>query len=186
MIDILEAEFTYGDVPANIVASDVALEAGVSDVNAATMIAASWIQAETFCNRAFLPITSGKVVIKVSQEQAWRWPRYPFPDDLIIEVFSQGSWVPHSETYVAAAGIVELVPWTLYRLTQSGTVTPPAPSTNVVQAVTNLALYQLVQMPQRREFKNQTAGDTSLTRENLQGLFWASGAGILLANEVRQ
>ncbi|MBO9478249.1 hypothetical protein J7382_11950 [Shimia sp. R11_0] len=186
MIEVLETEFTYGDAPANISASDVALEAGVSEVDAATMIVASWIQAETFCNRAFRPITSGKVVIKVAQEQAWQWPRYPYPDDLVIEVHSKGSWVSHSETYVAVAGLVELVPWTLYRLTQSGTVTPPPPNDTVVQAVKNLALYQLVQMPQRREFKSQTAGDTSLTREEIKGLFYASGAGALLASEVRQ
>lgn len=186
MIELLETEFTHGDAPSSLVASEIALEAGVSEVDAATMIAASWIQAETFTNRAYRPITSGKIIIRVNQEQAWQWPRHPYPDDLTIEVHLNGSWVSHAETYVAVAGLVELVPWTLYRLTQTGAVTPPTPGSNVIQAVANLALYQLVQMPQRREFKNQTAGDTSLTRENLQGLFWASGAGILLANEVRQ
>ncbi|WP_197917978.1 hypothetical protein [Thiosulfatihalobacter marinus] len=186
MIEVLETEFTYGDAPAGIVASEVALEAGTSEVEAAAMLAASWIQAETFCNRAFRPVETGKVIVKVAREQAYRWPRYPYPDGLTIEVYMNGSWLSHSETYIPSAGLVELVPWTLYRLTQTSTVTPPAPSANVLQAVRNLALYQMIQMPHRREFKNQTAGDTSLTREGLQGLFWASGAGILLASEVRQ
>ncbi len=186
MIDLLETEFTHGDAPSDLVASEIALEAGVSEVDAAAMIAASWIQAETFTNRAFRPVTAGKVIIKVNREDGYRWPRYPYPADLDVEVYLNSSWLSHSETYVAEVGLIELVPWTLYRLTQVGTVTPPAPTANVVQAVRNLALYQLVHMPQRREFKSQSAGDTSLTRENLQGLFWASGAGILLANEVRQ
>lgn len=186
MIELLEPEFTHGDSPATPVASEIALEAGVSEVNAAAMIAASWIQAETFCNRAYRPITAGTVIIKVGREQAWRWPRYPYPAALGIEIYQNSQWVSHSETYVASAGLVELVPWTLYRLTQTGTVTPPTPGANVVQAVANLALYQLIQMPQRREFKSQTAGDTSLNREQLMGLFYGSGAGILLASEVRQ
>ncbi len=186
MIELLETEFTYGEVPANLAASDIALEAGVLWDEAEAMIAASWIQAETFTGRTYRPVTSGTVIIKVSQEHPYCWPRHPFPNALGVEVYQNGQWVSHTETYVAAAGLIELVPWTLYRLTQIGTVTPPDPASNVVRAVQNLALYQLIQMPQRREFKSQTAGDTSLNREQLMGLFYGSGAGILLANEVRQ
>ncbi len=186
MIELLETDFTYGDFPANPVASAVALEAGVSEAEAAAMIAASWTQAETFTRRAYRPILTGKLIVKVSQEAPYRWPRYPYPASLGVEVYLGGQWVEHSETYIPDAGLIELVPYTLYRLTQPDTVTPPAPAQHIVQAVKNLALYQLIHMPQRREFKNQSAGDTSLSREQLMGLFFGSGAGILLANEVRQ
>lgn len=191
MTDFLNVEFTYGDDPASPVASDVALEAGVTEAEAQAMIAASWIQAETFTKRCYRPVTAGKLVLHTDEFSMIRWPRYPFPDEITVEREQNGSWLDASNeasflSMFPEAGILELYEFTTYRITQVGTVTPPAPSANVVQAVTNLALYQLVQMPQRREFKNQTAGDTSLTRENLMGLFHASGAGILLANEVRQ
>jgi hypothetical protein len=78
-----------------------------------------------------------------------------------------------------------LEPGARYRVSQVGTITPPAPGAHVVEAVRALALYQLIHSPARREFRQMNAGDGSLTREALDGLFRASGAGILLAGEVR-
>ena len=125
-------------------------------------------------------------MVNAHQEEVFKWPRHPFPAGLDIEVYLNGEWVDHTETYVAVAGLVELGPLTMYRLTQVGSVAPKPPAPNVLQAVQSLALYQLIWSPQRREFKSQSAGDTSLNREQLMGLFYGSGAGILLANEVRQ
>ena len=63
---------------------------------------------------------------------------------------------------------------------------PGAPvSAEVVQAVHNLALYQLIHAPSRREFKSQSSGDFSFSREALIPVFRGSGAGALLAGEVR-
>ncbi|MEO0939876.1 MAG: hypothetical protein AAFY38_17125 [Pseudomonadota bacterium] len=56
---------------------------------------------------------------------------------------------------------------------------------HVLEAVRCLALYQLIQSPSRREFRTVTAGDSQLTRESLGPLFKMSGAGILLASEVK-
>lgn len=56
---------------------------------------------------------------------------------------------------------------------------------HVTEAVRNLALYQLIQSPARREFRTIVAGDGTLTREALGPLFKMSGAGILLASDVQ-
>lgn len=56
---------------------------------------------------------------------------------------------------------------------------------HVTEAVRNLALYQLIQSPARREFRVIQAGDSMLTREALGPLFKMSGAGILLASDVK-
>ena len=50
----------------------------------------------------------------------------------------------------------------------------------------NLAVYQLIQQPARREFKSQTMQDTTVTREAMMGVLYGSGAGALLASEVRK
>ncbi len=189
MITHIETDFIPGAAPALLFdgpsPSDVALEAGVSGGEADAMIAAAWAQVEAFTGRAYRPITAGKVIIRVSSPIAYQWPRHPFPEALTIEVLSNGTWVPHWETYVPAAGLVELEIYTLYRLTQVGTVTPPAPPAHVFQAVINLALYQLIHAPARREFRAQSAGDSSFTREALMGVMYGSGAGALLASEMR-
>lgn len=187
MIQNLETKFTHADFPASPVAPDIALEADVSEADALAAIQGAWQLVETFTGRTFRDTTAGKVIVKVAQEHPFPWPRFPFPDALTIEVFSNssGGWVDHHEIYIPALGWVELVPWTIYRLTQVGTVTGETPSPAVMQAVRNLALYQLVHAPARREFKSQTAGDTGFSREGVMGVMYGSGAGALLAGEVR-
>ncbi|MCP4206747.1 MAG: hypothetical protein GY767_06845 [Shimia sp.] len=101
-----------------------------------------------------------------------------------MEYLSGGEWVAHSETYIA--GVIDLEGPLTYRLTQPNSVTSAMPKPHVLQAVFNLAVYQLVFSPQRREFKSQNAGDSGFSRENLMGLFYGSGAGALLASEVRK
>lgn len=56
---------------------------------------------------------------------------------------------------------------------------------HVVEAVRCLALYQLIHSAARREFRTITAADSTLTREALGPLFRQSGAGILLASDVK-
>lgn len=185
MIELLEPTFAYGDFPETPVASDLALKADTTEAEASAMIKLAWSQVESFTKRTYRDITTGVVIVKVKIEMPFQWPRFPFPVSLGVEVLSQGSWVPHSESYVASVGWVELVPFTLYRLTQVGTVSAWPASEAVVQAVSNLAEYQLIQAPHRREFKSQTAGDTGFTREALMGVLYGSGAGAMLAGEVR-
>lgn len=67
----------------------------------------------------------------------------------------------------------------------TGRVYPVEPPAHVVEAVRLLALYMLIHDPARREFRTVTAGDSTLAREAVGPLFRMSGAGILLASEVR-
>ncbi|MCP9481666.1 hypothetical protein NNA36_06785 [Shimia sp. CNT1-13L.2] len=184
MIEHISTDFTRGELPASPIASEVALEAGVTEAQAQALISAAWEQAETFTGRTYYPVTAGSVVLRVKGAELYTWPRYPFPETLTVEALSGGEWVSHSETYIA--GMIELEGPLTYRLTQPDTVTPPTPKSHVLQAVFNLAVYQLVYSPQRREFKSQNAGDSGFTREHLMGLFYGSGAGALLASEVRK
>ncbi len=186
MIANLEVDFTYGADPASPTAVGIALEAETEQETAQAMISASWVQAENFVRRSYRETLTGSAVIKVSSEMPYRWPRYPYPAALTIEVLIDGVWVPHSETYSPGLGIIELVPWTVYRLTQTAPIPACPIGVHVIQAVNNLALYQLIHGPARREFKSQQAGDSSLIREQVMGLFYGSGAGALLASEVRQ
>lgn len=65
-------------------------------------------------------------------------------------------------------------------------IAPPNPiRPNVTAAVHNLALYLLIHDPARREFRSKSAGDSSFTREGKMGALCGSGAGALLASEVR-
>ncbi|MBV7393259.1 hypothetical protein [Mameliella sediminis] len=166
-------------------ASDVALEAGSTEAEAEAMLSAAWQQVEAFTGKTYRTTTSGTVIVKVSSPTVWTWPRYPFPEALTIEAYSQGAWVAWSETYIAAAGLIELEPFTLYRLSHTDNVPAATITPAVTQAVHNLALYQLIQGPSRREFKSQQAGDSGFTREQLMPVFYGSGAGALLASEVR-
>lgn len=59
------------------------------------------------------------------------------------------------------------------------------PGAHVLEAVRNLALYQLIHSPARREFRTVSAGDSTITREALGPIFKMSGAGILLSGEVQ-
>ena len=184
MIEHISTDFTRGELPAMPLASEVALEAGVTEAQAQAMIAAAWEQAEAFTGRSYYAVTAGNFILQVKGAELYTWPRYPFPEALKVEYLQGDEWVPHSETYVA--GMIELEGPLTYRLTQVGAVQPPTPKANVLQAVFNLAVYQLVYSPQRREFKSQNAGDSGFARESLMGLFYGSGAGALLASEVRK
>lgn len=181
----LETTFTLGADPASPVATDIALEADCTEAEAQAMISTAWAQVEAFTNRSYRPITAGKVVLTTSGFDTYPWPRHPFPAAITVEILLGGSWVANPALYVAELGLVDLETHTTYRLTQSGTVAGRTPSAAVVQAVTNLALYQLIHAPARREFKSQSAGDTSFTREAIMGVLYGSGAGAMLASEVR-
>lgn len=184
-ITYLDVTFATRAAPEAPRATDIALEAAVSEALATAFIGAAWEQAETFCGRCWRGIASGEVLIRVDAPTEYRWPRYPFPDAITAEIWSDAArgWEPIALNY--RAGFIDLLPGSLYRLTQSPTDPVPAPS-HVVQAVANLAIYQLIQSPARREMKSQTFGDTALTRENLMGALYGSGAGALLASEVRK
>ncbi|MBN8630717.1 MAG: hypothetical protein J0L76_07670 [Rhodobacterales bacterium] len=186
MIALLETSFTPGaDPTTSIVAADVALEADCTEAEAEAMLSASWAMVEAFTGTMYRDMDAGKVIVKLASAVPFRWPRCPFPAALTVEAYSGGVWVPSSARYIADVGTIDLEPFTLYRLTQEGTV-PGAPvSAGVVQAVQNLALYQLIHAPSRREFKSQSSGDFSFSREALMPVFRGSGAGALLAGEVR-
>ena len=186
MISVLETSFTPGPDPASsIVAADVALEADCTEAEAEAMLTASWAMVEAFTGTSYRAITAGKVIVKPACPIGFRWPRSPFPEALTVEAYASGGWAPASARYIPDAGIIDLEPGTLYRLTQEGEVPGALVTPGVVQAVHNLALYQLIHAPSRREFKSQASGDFSFSREALMPVFRGSGAGALLAGEVR-
>lgn len=187
MIEFLEATFTPNPAPVGLIsASDVALEAGASEQQAAVFIAASWNMAETFTGRAYRGIASGEVLVRAHDPHEYRWPRYPFPDTITAEVWSDHlrGWDPVQVAY--RGGYLDLCAGQMYRLVQAPTPPVDPMPQHVVQAVFNLAVYQLIQQPARREFKSQTMQDTTVTREALMGVLYGSGAGALLASEVRK
>ncbi|WP_323783426.1 hypothetical protein [Thalassovita sp.] len=187
MITLLETTFTPGDDPAtSLLASEVAFEADATETEATAMLSASWSQIEAFTGRTYRDTTAGKIIVKTDAPMQYQWPRYPFPDALTVEAYSGGFWASATASYVAEAGLIDLDPFTLYRLTQTGTVAGAPVTAGVEQAVYNLALYQLMQGPSRREYRSQTSGDFAFTREALMPVFRGSGAGALLASEVRQ
>lgn len=193
MTTIVHFTQTRGALPASPDAVSVALEASVSNDRASALIAASWALVETFTGRNYWPVTAAVAVAEppasppVAESGTAAWPREPYPADVSVEVWNAGAWVADAGAdYVPELGLTILLePGARYRITQTGTITPPAPGAHVVEAVRALALYQLIHSAARREFRTMTAGDSTLTREALDGLFRASGAGILLAGEVR-
>ena len=185
MISHLEPTFTYGDYPAEPFSFDVAFDADTTEAEALALIQSAWAQAEAFTNRTYRPITAGKCIVKVASPMPFQWPRHPYPAGLSVEVLAGGNWVEHRETYIPVLGLVELEPFTVYRLTQQGSVEGNTPAPHVIEAVRNLATYQAIQGPVRREFKSQSTGDSGFSREALMGLMYGSGAGALLASEVR-
>lgn len=186
MIEFLEATFTPNPVPDLLSASDIALEAGASAQQAAVMIAASWNMAETFTGRAYRGIASGEVLVRAHDPHEYRWPRYPFPDIITAEVWSDHlrGWDPVQVAY--RGGYLDLCAGQMYRLVQAPTPPLDPMPPHVLQAVSQLAIYQLIQAPSRREFKSQTMADTTFTREAVMGVLYGSGAGALLASEVRK
>ncbi|MEO0485150.1 MAG: hypothetical protein AAF092_04485 [Pseudomonadota bacterium] len=183
-MSITEFSQTRGDMPTTPDATSVALEAGTTNERAASMIAASWSLAETYTGRLYWPVSAATAAGALDAGGSACWPRYPFPEALTVEQWDGTAWAAYAAEYVPDTGEVLSLPAGRYRFT-SGAVTPEQPQPHVVEAVRALALYQLVHSPARREFRNITAGDSTLTREALAGLFRASGAGILLAGEVR-
>jgi hypothetical protein len=151
------------------------------------LIAASWALVEVFTGRSYWSVTEAVGMAFVPEAGGdVCWPRHPCPEAVVVEMRSAGAWtVAASADYVQEFGTVSGLVEGRYRITQTGEVTPDAPAAHVVEAVRALSLYQLIHSPARREFRQINAGDSSLTREALDGLFRASGAGILLAGEVR-
>ena len=82
-----------------------------------------------------------------------------------------------------AAAVIE-ASWHLAENWTGQTYDDATPGAHVTEAVRNLALYQLIHSPARREFRTIQAADSTLTREALGPLFRMSGSGILLASEV--
>jgi hypothetical protein len=186
MIALLETAFTPGPTPTLFPSAyDVALEADTTEYEAMAILEASWGMVEAFTGKTYRETTAGKVIVKAACPMAFRWPRYPFPDVLAVEAYTGGEWAPATASYVAEAGIIDLEPFTLYRLIQVGVVAGAPVSAEVERAVHNLALYQLIHASSRREFRSQSSGDFSFTRESLMPVFRGSGAGALLAGEVR-
>ncbi|WP_415920583.1 hypothetical protein [Tateyamaria sp. SN6-1] len=183
-MSITEFSQTRGTLPTSPDAASVALEASTTNDRAASMIGASWSLAETYTGRLYWPVNAAVAVGVLDAEGAVTWPRYPFPAALTVEQWDGTAWAAYAAEYVPDTGEVLSLPVGRYRFT-SGSVTPEEVQPHVVEAVRALALYQLVHSPTRREFKTITAADSTLTREALAGLFRASGAGILLAGEVR-
>lgn len=177
---------TRGTVPAIPSATDVALEASVTQDRAAAMIAASWHQAETWTGRLYWPVTAATLIAELGDDAtSLRWPRRPAPDVVTVEVRTGGDWIAATGyDYIPETGtLTGLTAGATVRVAQDGTLTPAAPAAHVVEGVRALALYQLIHSAARREFRTIGAGDSSLTREALDGLLKASGAGILLAGE---
>ncbi|MBE1282148.1 MAG: hypothetical protein GJ676_02435 [Rhodobacteraceae bacterium] len=183
---ITQIDLTRGTAPTTPTAVDVALEASVTNERATSMIEASWHLAEAYTGRTYWPVTAAVAVATLEADGTVTWPRYPYPSAVTVDEWQGGAWASHTgHEYVPETGEVLNLTAGRYRITQTGTVTPDEPQPHVVEAVRNLALYQLIHSAARREFKTMTAGDSTLTREQLYGLFKGSGAGVLIASEVR-
>ena len=184
---ILNFTQTRGARPSVPLPTEVALEAAVTQDRATALIGSAWNMVEAFTGRNFWPVTAAVLTAEADERlEAW-WPRAPAPAAVTIERLIGREWVADTAPwYDGPTGQAYfLAPGAIYRLTQVGTVTPPALSANVLEAVRALALYSLIQSPARREFRQVQAGDSTLTPEALGGLFQASGAGAMLAWEVR-
>ena len=180
---ILSNSFEFGPYP-NL-PHDIALEAGVSYEAGAQAEATAWAMASSFTRRAYRSVTSAVVVVREDSCSLFQWPIEPKPDALTIDYLTMPAfdWKPCGAKYLPEIGADLDGPGT-YRLTQVGEVAAPTIPPHVINAVANLAIYLLVQAPQRREFKTQGAGDSNFTRESLMGYLWGSGAGPMLADQV--
>lgn len=178
---------TRGATPAYPTAGEVALEAAVALDRATAMIGAAWAMAENFTARNYYPVSAAVLVAEPDADGLIFWPRVPAPATVTVERQQGREWLADDAPWwtVNGGGCLQgCAPGVTYRLTQVGTFTPPAPGGHVVEAVRCLALYSLIQSPARREFAMVQAGDSTLKREALGGLFQASGAGMMLAGEV--
>ncbi|MDB5663553.1 hypothetical protein [Cypionkella sp.] len=164
--------------------SQIALEAGASGADAINMVEVAWAMISTYTRRQWCPVLSGEVLVHVKGMALFRWPRWPEPAAVETQMLVSGEWKPCDAHYIKGVG-VELDGSGYYRLAQVGTVPAPEIPAHVFAAVQNLATYLLVQGPARREFKTQGAGDANFSRESMMGALYGSGAGAMIASEVR-
>lgn len=183
---ILWTAFEYGDYPASPFPADIALEAGASYEAGSQAVATAWAMVSSFTRRAYRSVTSAVVVVRENGCSLFQWPIHPAPAALTIHYLTSPGfdWAECGAKYLPEIGADLDGPGT-YRLTQTGEVAAPTIPPHVLNAVANLAIYLLVQAPQRREFKTQGAGDSNFTRESLMGYLWGSGAGPMLVDQVR-
>lgn len=183
---IISTAFTYEPWPETLVRGpDIATQAGSSIAEAQFAIATAWAMAENYTRRTYRTVLTGVVTVEVDGICWVPWPRWPEPAAVTTEILTDSAvWQSHDAFYLSGKGL-SLSNAGIYRITQTGSVAAPAIPIHVLAAVQNLALYLLVHAPHRREFKSQSAGDYSFTRENLFGLLYGSGAGPVLAGEVR-
>ena len=174
-----------GDMPAGPDPVSVALEAAVKNDRAVAMIRASWILAERWTGRNYWPVLGATARAQVDVAADVAWPREPFPSALILERWEAEGWGEVAGNYVPEFGLLVGLAPGRYRIRQTVPVVPEDPPEHVLEAVRALALYQLIHSAARREFRVLGTGESSLTREALDGLMRASGAGILLAGEAR-
>lgn len=183
---ITEYEQARGALPVSPEAVSVALEASTTNDRATALVGASWSLAETYTGRLYWPVSGATAIAVLDDPGDAQWPRYPFPAAVTVETWDGSAWVAATgAVYIPDTGTVTGLAAGRHRIIQTGTVTPDDPAPHVVEAVRALALYQLIHSPARREFRTITTADSTLSREALAGLFKASGAGILLAGEVR-
>lgn len=177
---------TRGATPELPAAQDVALEAGVTQERAASVITAAWAMVEAYTGRNYWPVTAAVLIGEGREDATVWWPRKPAPEAVTVERLSAGAWVEdHAPMFVEGPGYLAFAqPGKTYRLTQVGEIAA-APSHTAVEAVRALALYQLIHSPARREFRQVQSADTTMTREAYGNVMAASGAGMLLAGEVR-
>lgn len=176
---------TPGGMPAQPDAVSVALEASVSNDRAQAMIRASWGLVETYTGRNFWPVTGAMAMADLAEPGEVQWPRHPFPAAITAQRWQGSAWEAASVSYIPELGVITGLTAGRLKLAQVGTITPEPPNAYVIEAARALALYQLIHSPARREFRTMSTGDSTLTREALDGLFRASGAGVLLAGLVR-
>ena len=183
---IVSSTFTHGPWPEDLpYAPEIAVQAGVSAEDASAMVGVAWQMASNFTRRAYRSVLTGVVMVQEEGFDWVYWPVWPDPTEITCELLSGRNWVPYNEGFYLPGRGVDLAGQGLYRLTQVGTVEAPEIPAHVVAAVQCLATYLLIQSPQRREFKTQGAGDTSFSRESYMGVLYGSGAGAMLASEVR-
>ena len=180
---ILSFTQTRGATPALPLASDVALEAAVTQDRATAMIGAAWVMTESFTGRNYWPVTAAVLTAEAGESLEVRWPRAPVPSGVTIERLQGREWIPDGGPWWEGGRLLLCAPGATYRITQIGTVTPPAPGAHVLEAVRALALYALIQSPARREFRQVQSGDSTLTREAVGNVMAMSGAGAMLAGE---
>lgn len=87
MIEYLDTKFVpnaaHPEIPSVV---DIALEAGASHEQSWAVILSVWDQVETFTGRCYRGIASGEVLVRAHYPHEYRWPRYPFPENVSAEI----------------------------------------------------------------------------------------------------